>query len=61
MFCDHKEQAIVPIVKEFYAHIDQGEGYTTTVRGKIVDWSPEAINQLFHLRSFEQAPLTKWC
>lgn len=55
MFCHKREQAIVPIVKEFYAHIDQVEGYTTLVRGKIVDWSPKAINQLFHLQSFEYA------
>ena len=42
-------------MKEFYAHIDQVEGYTTLVRGKIVDWSPKAINQLFHLQSFDHA------
>ena len=46
---------MVIIVKEFYAHIDEVEWYTTTMRGKIVDWSLEAINQLFHLLSFEHA------
>lgn len=54
-FCVKPESVNSHIVREFYANIDEGEGFQTIVRWVAVDWSPGAINSLFNHQNFPHA------
>ncbi|GMN40396.1 hypothetical protein TIFTF001_009619 [Ficus carica] len=52
-FCQHPSVAIVPLVREFYANFDVGNPNSVYVRGKRVDISGAAINNVYRLNDVE--------
>ncbi|MCQ7416365.1 hypothetical protein NP118_23445 [Salmonella enterica] len=55
LFCAKPEAVNAQVVREFYANIDKEEGFLVIVRGVEIDWSPSAINALYHLQNFPHA------
>ncbi|GMN71579.1 hypothetical protein TIFTF001_055548, partial [Ficus carica] len=52
-FCQHPSSAIIPLVREFYANFDVGNPNLVYVRGKRVDISGAAINNVYRLNDVE--------
>ncbi|GMN32299.1 hypothetical protein TIFTF001_044672 [Ficus carica] len=52
-FCQHPSAAIVPLVREVYANFDVGNPNSVYVRGKRVDISGAAINNVYSLNDVE--------
>lgn len=52
-FCQHPSAAVVPLVREFYANIDENEPNVVYVRGRQVAIDGNAINRLFNLQTIE--------
>ena len=53
VLCDHPEQAIVPVVREFYANGMEQDDFTVTVRGKSVPFDRSTINRYYGLANFD--------
>lgn len=54
-FTDQPELVVVAMVKEFYANVEDKTPFTAFVRGKMVAFSTEAINEYYDL----QAPVVR--
>lgn len=51
-FCQKPESAIIPLVREFYANLQDNDLFQTKVRGKWIDWSPNAINEFYDIPNY---------
>ncbi|MDV3193965.1 MAG: hypothetical protein Q8835_02830, partial [Sweet potato little leaf phytoplasma] len=54
-FCAKPEPVNSNIVREFYANLDVKNYFELIIPGVPVQWSPEAINELFDLQDFPHA------
>lgn len=52
-FCRQPEEALIPLVREFYANFPEGQPEAVEVRGMSVDFRPSDINHLYRLEEGE--------
>ena len=53
ILCEHPDQAVVPIVREFYANGKEMDGFRVFVRGKWVAFNRTTINGYYGLADIE--------
>ena len=48
-FCEPRDPAVIPVVREFYARVPDHQGGKVRVRGKTVQFDADMINRFFEL------------